>query len=137
MLSVVYKKSIVLMKIRNYIREFVSRFRHVKLGTLDYIFLFYTLTFGYICIHLPSRKLGFFFYVSPDAKAEHSTFYRGYDRAEKIRAMLRKEYAGHNWLYKVNNQNIPRYEAEVVINAIKEINENGEELFKAFHIYGF
>lgn len=137
MLSVIDRKVIFIEKMKEAIRNFICRFSCVKIGTLDYIFFIYTLTFGYICIHMPSKRLGWFVYLSPDAKTENSTFYRGYDRSERMLAMMRKEYTGHNWIYKINNKNIPRHEAEKVMNKVKEINENGKELFKTFRIFGF
>lgn len=67
-----------------------------------------TKRWGYICFTLPVlarfhyRKDGtrwwkWYFYLSPNGTPWASTFYRGYDRNEKIRAQIRKMNFGHGF----------------------------------------
>ncbi|AXH76552.1 MAG: hypothetical protein [Bacteriophage sp.] len=69
----------------------------------------HTKRWGYICFSLPSiarkrSKQGHYFYLSPDGTPSSSTFYRGIDKTEKIRAEIRKMNFGHN--FDVNNDSV-------------------------------
>lgn len=63
-----------------------------------------TKKWGYICFTLPTlskhrRKRGYYFYISPNATPDSSTFYRSNKdmRNQKIKAKIRKYYFGHNF----------------------------------------
>lgn len=63
-----------------------------------------TKRWGYICFTLPSirrsrmkKHEGHYFYLSPNGTPWASTFYRGKDRNEKIRAEIRKMNFGHGF----------------------------------------
>ena len=61
-----------------------------------------TKRFGYVCFSLPSirrkkEKRGSYFYLSPTGTPWASTYYRGSDKKEKIRAEIRLLNFGHNF----------------------------------------
>ena len=61
-----------------------------------------TKRWGYICFTLPSiirklRKMGWYFYLSPNATPWASTYYRGSDKDEQLRANIRQRNLGHNF----------------------------------------
>jgi len=58
--------------------------------------------YGYICFTLPSiskcrKKTGYYLYFSPNGTPWACTFYRGKDKEEKIRSIVRKMNFGHNF----------------------------------------
>lgn len=76
---------------------------------------------GYICWTIPTyrriftkngKRKGWYYYLSPDATPWSSTYYRGSDKEEKIRAQIRKMNFGHGFntdkyskeLYALNNK---------------------------------
>lgn len=68
-----------------------------------------TKRWGVVCFTLPSitrkkYKQGHYFYLSPNGTPWASTFYRGYDKQEVVRAQIRKMNFGHN--FKVNDSEI-------------------------------
>lgn len=136
MLAITKKRNTALSRMKLKMRGFIDRFAVIRIGEhFDFIFSYYSNRVGYICFHMPSRQIGWFLYASPDAKPETSTFYRGYDRGERIRAMIRKEMVGHNWLYRINNTHAPRHEAENVMNQVRSVSIETKKLFDKYDIF--
>lgn len=114
-----------------------ERFKTIKKGRVGTVFCFYTNAYGYICVHFPSKKRGFFLYFSPDASLSKSTFYIGEDNGEQIKARMRKEYVGHNWLNKITGSiSFPAFEKEAIFERMDNLNEESERIFKTFQLYG-
>lgn len=69
---------------------------------------FYTKSFGYICFRLPftcfKRWWPLYFYVSPNATPQASTFYLGEEKNEKRLSRIRRIVLGHN--YNVEDESI-------------------------------
>lgn len=78
-------------------------------NAMDWAVNIYTKRWGAICFTLPSltriktekhsgkKWYQWYFYISPNATPWASTFYRGSDKQEKIRALIRKHHFGHNF----------------------------------------
>ena len=58
---------------------------------------FWTKKYGYICKRFRSKGVKPYFYVSPNATPWASTYYRGPDKDERVRAVIRRECFGHNF----------------------------------------
>lgn len=57
----------------------------------------YTKKYGYICKRFRSKGVEPYFYCSPNGTPWASTYYRGPDRNERVRSVIRKECFGHNF----------------------------------------
>lgn len=56
-----------------------------------------TKRWGYICIRLLNRRLGWYIYASPNGTPWACTFYIGSDKNESMRARIRRMNFGHNF----------------------------------------
>lgn len=129
------QKDSISIRVKQAFADFMRRFESAKLGPFDSIFFFYTYRYGYICLHFPSKRAGWFLYVSPDSRQETSTFYIGCDRREAIKAKLRKELVGHNWLHKVYDPGTPSHLRNEILDAVKDLNVMADAIFNDFGLY--
>lgn len=95
--------------------------------------MFYTRSFGCVCIGFPSTK-GWCVFFSPDGRLENSTFYIGPDSRERVKSKLRRRLVGHNWMRKILNPSTPRHLAAKIIDDVHELNDKVDAIFNDFEI---
>ena len=66
-------------------------------NAMNWTFQIKTKRWGYICIRLLNRRLGWYIYASPNGTPWACTFYIGSDKNESMRARIRRMNFGHNF----------------------------------------